>query len=70
MAKRLLRSHENVKDIYNNPADFRIMRTLSIMIVVPTSMPSVLWGSFLQSHAAIGAQMIPPAIRPRTISQL
>ena len=46
------------------------MRTLSIMTVAPTSIPRILWGSFLQSQAAIGAQMSPPAIKPRTISQL
>ena len=48
---------------YINPPNVRIMRILSIMTAVPTSMPSILCGSFLQINAAIGAQMSPPAFR-------
>jgi len=55
---------------YSSPANFRIIRTLNIMIVIPTSAPSILCDTFLQTRAAIGAQMTPPASRPRTISQL
>src|SRR3990170_6470935 len=46
------------------------MYMLSAITDAATNRPSIRWGSFLQSHAAIGAQIIPPTIRPSTTSQL